>query len=438
MSRGLLTMRSICFLLACCYSFLSASHLLAGDYLNSAHGSSSDGVFRPIIGNTPPTGFGYSQGNCAHCHEQHASIAGSEPPPSSGNPSKYELFAENFNIARRTAPYAESDNFCFYCHNNPTSAQSVFNNDYSQVFGCAPQGTTTIMSAMNQTSYHNLYDVWNYSNDQFTWFTSFSNPCDSCHNPHLARQNWANPQDPAYSAISKPTDHFSLSGTTETMGSSYNTKYEPPYCSNNLTDREPAASSDAISGRANTPDYVAFCITCHTTTSTIFSTSLNRNLTTIDWGNNGDKHGLRPMDGSVSTMAPYDTPSTGTDFVLSCLDCHEAHGSNNIMLLRRRVNGSDLSDSITTFDTTDWGLICMKCHTDDAASGIILGGVNQWAYVHHMVSDAPYTAVLCTNCHIAGSGAGGGGPPPIPCQDCHTHSGTVTKPDKNGIIRIGF
>ncbi len=424
-------LRYLLFFLAWCSFLQPASDLLAGDYLNSAHGSSTVGVFRPIIGDTPPAGFGYSRGNCAHCHEQHASIGGSEPLPAAGGASSYELFAANFDTARRTHPYAESDNFCFYCHNNPTSAQSVLNNDYSQNFGCAPQGTTTIKSTMNQASYHNLYDVWNYSKDKFSWFTTYSNPCDACHNSHLARRNWASPKDPAFSAISKPTDHFALWGTTETMDSSYNTKYQPPFCSNSLTNREPAASADAAAGRAATPDYVAFCTSCHTSTNTIFSTTLNRNLETIDWSSSGDKHGQRLMDGSVSTKPPYDTPVSGTDFALSCLDCHEPHGSENVMLLRRRANGSDLSGSITSLDSTDWGLLCAKCHKDDAAAGI--GSDNSWEYVHHLVADAPYLQFLCTDCHITEAGGD-----PISCQECHFHDGTVTKADKDGAVRVGF
>lgn len=427
------TKRCILFLPVWVSFFLPASELFAGDYLNSAHGSSTIGVFRPIIGNSPLAGLGYSRGNCAHCHEQHASIEGSEPLPTSGATSPYELFARNFTTARRTNPYTESDNFCFFCHNNPTSAQSVLNNDYSQNFGCASQGITTVMSAMNHISYHNLYDVWNFSKDQFSWFTTNSNPCNGCHNSHLARRNWATPRDPAFSAISKPTDHFVLWGTTETMDSNYNTKYEPPYCSSNLTNREPAASADGAAGRANTPDYVGFCTTCHNNTNTIFSTTLNRNLKTIDWGNSGDKHGLRPMDGTVSTKPPYDSPPGGTDLVLSCLDCHEPHGSGNIMLLRRRVNGSDLSGSITSVETAEMGLLCLQCHNDDAAAAAGTGSGNSWEHVHHLVSDAPYPQATCTDCHVSADGGD-----PIACQGCHTHSGTATRADKDSVFRIGF
>lgn len=46
----------------------------SGPYLDSAHGNSTYGVNRSSIST-----FGYSKGNCVHCHEQHASIGGAEP-----------------------------------------------------------------------------------------------------------------------------------------------------------------------------------------------------------------------------------------------------------------------------------------------------------------------------------------------------------------------
>ncbi len=391
----------------------------AGAYLDSAHGSASDGVFRPVIGNPPPAGFGYSRGNCAHCHEQHASFSGSEPAPVTGA-VPFALFAANFNTAINQGPYSESHNVCFYCHNDAGTVQPVTNNDYSEAFGCAPAGTTSIMTTMNQTggSYHNLYNVWDFSTGQFTWFKNDSNPCDSCHNPHLAKRNWTDPTDPTLSVMSKPTDHFNLWGTTETMGSVYNTRYEPPYCSPSLTDREPGASPDAVSGRGATPDYVGFCTDCHNTTDTIYSTSLGRNLLPIDWSNSGDKHGLLPMDGGLDIKPPF---AAAGDYVLSCLNCHEPHGASNIMLIRRWVNGGALSGTISTYQGNEWGYLCRRCHLDDqAATG---GSANAWYYVHHSSADRPYPGPLpnCSTCHGPGSPSSN----PIDCDQCHYHGAVV-------------
>lgn len=410
------------------------SEALCGSYLDSAHGSSSNGVFRPVIGNTPPMGLGYARGNCTHCHEQHSSIGGTEPAPVTA-PTSHAIFAPNFNTSAQTHPYAERDNFCFYCHNSAASAQVVNNNSYSQNFGCGPQEVNSVLGAMNQLSYHNLYDIWNLSKNKFSsWFKASTNPCDACHNPHLARRNWANAKDPGYSAISKPNDHFKLWGTSETMEESYNTRYEPPFCSSSLTDREPAASADAVSGRANTPDYVSFCTECHNTSDTIYSTTLNTNVRAIDWESTGDKHGLRTMDGGVDIKEPY---STNGDYVLSCADCHEPHGSANVMLIRNRVNGGELEEHITDLNTPDWSFLCKRCHMDDQdatnaglpfanlgiGSQVTTGAPNKWRYAHHAAPDAPYTGSLpnCNSCHTIP-----GPPGPIDCAECHYHGAIIT------------
>ncbi len=232
---------------------------LSGPYTLSAHGDSTIGVSRTVTADK-----GYARGNCAHCHEQHSSIDGVEPIPVNGAVG-YALFYQNFNTVATAQPYLEADNFCFFCHNTlASSGQSVDNYDYSRSFGCGTMGETDIRSAMNQQSYHNLFDIYNWANDEFDWFSDHSNPCNACHNPHLARDNAGNARNPDFAAISKPSDHFNLwgAGDTETMGSSYGTDYEPLFCANSHISREPAASSDEVQGRENTTDYVQFCTEC--------------------------------------------------------------------------------------------------------------------------------------------------------------------------------
>jgi hypothetical protein len=401
--------------------------LLAGDYMDSAHGNKDIGVYRADIGDAPPQGFGYSRGNCAHCHEQHASIGGSEPDPVTGNPSSFSLFANNFSGVS-SGGYTETDNFCFYCHNNTASAQVVLNNDYSQTFGCAGQGKTSLLETMNQLSAHNLYDIIdNFADGTYSWFTNESNPCNACHNPHLAKQNKSDATDPTLSAISLLSNHFTLWGTTETMESSYNTRYEPPICT---TNREPAGSADANTGRANTPDYVAFCTDCHDDTNLISSTPLGVNLTTIDW-ETGDKHGRIAARADVTLREPYVSAGTG-NFVLSCLDCHEPHGAPNIMLIRRRVNGSDLiggtiTTPITDLNSNQWGYLCRKCHPDDDEANAGTRDVNKWQYVHHKAPGSPFPIPPGRPCGACHASFGGGSASPISCgttsltSQCHGH-----------------
>ena len=446
---------------------LFAGPARAGDYLLSAHGSAT----------TTTTGYGvlrltgYARGNCAHCHEQHASINGTEPVPPTliSGAEPYMLFALNFDKTKKTGPYSEvdGDDFCFYCHSGTSaSVQQVTNHDYSYGFGCGTTSSTIfgtgpsdIMAAFNQTSYHNLYDIWKFVfyDGNFSWFTSSSdsNPCNACHNPHLARRNCSAPKDVTLSVMSRPSDHFALWGTTatianpQTMYSVYGngTQYESPYCSGGLsTDREPAKSTSTTADPAaekNTPDYVALCTDCHNKSSNIYSSTISggpRTLLPIDWST-GDQHGaffagtgtraLKPPYSSGSqTSFPYYIQNT-TNYVLSCLDCHEPHGSPNITLLRRRVNGGDLVGAITTAALPDppgtgtnnsnreLGYLCMRCHQQDNST-VSATIPPKWENVHHGVTNRPYFRGGRCACH------GGRGPwwKPIACDKCHFHGGT--------------
>lgn len=443
------------------FLFFRPAGLNAGSYADSAHGNSSAGVNRQVTADK-----GYARGNCGHCHEQHSSIEGVEPSPVNGA-AAYTLFYQNFNTAATTSPYLETDNSCFFCHDTLTSSgQTVNNFDFSRSFGCATLGETGIRSTMNQLSNHNLYDVYNWAKGEFLWFGDFSNPCNACHNPHLAKDNAGNAQDPTFSAISKPSDHLNLWGTgaTETMANRFGINYEPLFCAASQSNREPAGSSTAIQGRDNTPDYVGFCTDCHTSTANIYSTTLGRYLKKINWDVGGDKHGAQLTDGHDFVAAghiitpriggggliqpPY---AIGDDYILSCMDCHESHGSANVMLLRRRVNGGDLLSTIITLDdpsddgvkpndNKDIGYLCLRCHYDDKAEGAFNQTVdNHWRFVHHADSvgwDTPYcggtptppdTQLTCggdgaLRCH-AWSGMGMGTPH---CVDCHFHGSVVT------------
>ncbi len=405
-------------------TLLSCVPAYAGNYTDSAHGSSSSGVDRQVIHD-----LGYSRGNCAHCHEMHASIKGAEPAPAGGAASPYALFAQNFDTTVISGSYAEANNFCFYCHNTTGSAQSVTNYDYSHVFGGATGGESSILDEFNQSSYHNLYDIWNFSRDAFpSWFKDNTNPCDACHNPHIAKRNWYEPQNPLLTAISKPSDHGSLWGDDEdeTM-KNYSSYYQAPYYYNSNT-YEPAGTTSYDGSRV--PDYNSFCTDCHNKDNTIFSHNLNRDLRKIDWvttGNEtdgGDKHGKNEATVSLNVRKPFASSSLGITkgFVLSCTDCHEPHGSPNVMLIRREVNGEDLPGDITSNDTVAWANLCGRCHKDDSFYG---GTAGEFKYIHHYDKDAPYPGppMGCCSCHDKDMGGGGMSKPPIKCNYCHFHGG---------------
>lgn len=386
----------------------------AGSYRDSAHGNASYGVNRSAIDGRYAD---FATGNCAHCHETHASLQGSDPQPVTGAQA-HTLFAGSFNSSRTQNPYIESDDFCFYCHSDSTG-QQVKNQDYSVTFGggTAGSGPQSIMAVFNQTSYHNLYDIWNFLSNNTTyssWFAKLGNPCSACHNSHLAKRNWDNGQTgfPLLSAISIPGNASSLWGETELMTSYFN--YEAPYAFS--TTREPAGIGDVDGG--NTPDYVGFCTSCHNPDTTLTSTTLGRDLKMFSWssiGLNQDKHGALVRDGASYLREPYLSAATNkSNFVLSCLDCHESHGSASIMLLRSRINGENLEGTVDTTDNLSY--VCKRCHADDLAAAAGTGATNKWEYIHHTATDAPYAEASCTDCHASGDGS-----TPIACGNCHGH-----------------
>lgn len=285
----------------------------SGPYLNSAHGNTVYGVNRIATSN-----FGYSRGNCAHCHEQHASINGSEPNPVSGSPSSYLLFADNF--------VNQSNNFCFYCHKGSGSIQTSFdriNYNYSYWFGGDTTLTTpnNIYDAFNpspvdccQRSAHNLQDILNFVKTKWPeTFKDESNPCNACHNPHLAQRGYP---------VVRPTDRNNIWGDepNEKMSyyaSSHGGQYHAPYRKGGGYEPDGSLTTDG----SNVPDYVTFCSDCHNATNIIYSSSIpqphmhysdnpctcsGRNLFKIDWSNQnriynmpGDMHGSIARCGDI-------------------------------------------------------------------------------------------------------------------------------------------
>ena len=338
------------------FLFLSYSFAYAGPYLDSAHGNNNYGVKRNVTQLS-----GYARGNCAHCHEQHAMIGGTEPQPASGSASPFCLFAKNFS--KTTAnPYQQSDDFCFYCHcyTDATSLQtSNFTNyNYSRTFGgYTSSSIDSIYEAFNQNSYHNLYDVWEFANTntEFSWFKDDSNPCCACHNTHLARRNKEHKGDPTYSAISKPSDHFNL--WTNTMNDYAPNKYQAPYRYSGGCEPDGGSCSDLTGQAQKTPDYATFCQDCHSYNMSSYG------ISQINW--NADKHGnaIRSRNehmGQPIIKPPYDVTAV-SNYVLSCLDCHEPHGSYSYRyLIRKEVNAA--TTAFTEDSRSAWDSLCIRCH----------------------------------------------------------------------------
>ena len=359
-----------------------------GFYLG-AHGNGTYGVDH--------NSRSYIKGECVNCHASDNISASS----SHGG----QLFDTN------------NEDFCFKCHTDTSSYQAggLVNRNYSYRAGGYADTLNDIQEAFSFTApgtSHNLSDIINNQNELFkslmaTWgYTAESNPCSACHNPHLAIGDPASAPNSrktsgtrGYSPVSRPSLHntdiqaWGLWGGVASERMSANT-YQAPYAATNY---EPDGS--AMTDGSNLVDYVTFCTDCHNESNNIYSTTLGRQLRTINWSN--EKHGLG--DGDATPALPYDIEP---NYVLSCTDCHEPHGSPNTHLTRKGVNNGVVTVTGNPMDTrgTEWASLCERCHPR-----------SDLEVPHHaepIVND-------CAACHP-------GNPTYTPCIFCHYHGSTFT------------
>jgi hypothetical protein len=410
---------------------------ISGLYLNGAHGSISAGVNRSSI-----SLLGYVRANCTHCHEQHASIGGTEPAPAGGWPSPYILFYNNY--------VNQTDNICVQCHVDVSAVQTgggIFNRSYSfRAGGWTVDTLNDIKEAFSfaaPASSHDLDDIKTFINGKWG-YTADSNPCTSCHNPHaaqgdpLASPNSAKSSDIRGWPVSRPSEHSTVpwdlwgddyigpgTGNGERMNN-YTANYQAPFRFGSTTTYEPDGST--TQDGSNLADFSTFCSDCHNASNIIYSTNLGRNLRTINW--DIEKHGRGNADTSLCGDNPYPSGGSGLGKVLSCLDCHEPHGSPNAFLIRQEVNGGTLTGAIGSFSTTAWNFLCDRCHQDDKEIDANCQE-DHYYIIHHSNtgcnSDRPYSPVSCGSCH--GGGGGGGCTSSNAkkiCTDCHFHGSSVS------------
>ena len=432
-------------ILLCCLATLLTLTLTilpaqSGPYAVSAHGNSTYGVDRSSI----PAA--YVTGNCSHCHEQHASVAGAEPIPVDGAASPRALFCPNHTD--------QTDNFCFKCHDNTTipAASAIINRSYSyRAGGWTADTVNDILEIFNLSggSAHGLDDIVTFITGRWG-YTSASNPCAACHNPHAVQGDPANSANAAKSTsprgypVSRPSAH----GTLSTWGlwgddsgekmSNYSSNYQAPYRDSSTIYYEPDGSTTTTG--SNLTDFNTFCTDCHNASNTIYSSALGRNLKTIDWNN--EKHGKGNADSYITVDGPFTLGSGSLGYVLACTDCHEPHGSANDFLIRNEVNGGVLGGSISSFSDIDWHHLCDRCHKDDKQ---LSSGCQEDHYfnTHHSSTygyDSPYSAFQCGFCHSSGGGGAscGSSATKIVCTNCHFHGSQVTDANNAPTTRRTF
>jgi len=362
----------------------------AGSYLNSAHGDTSRGVKRDVTELQD-----YAKGNCAHCHEQHASIDGQEPVPVNNGPSKWLAFTSQY--------IGQTGGFCFTCHKAVGGSKQqgmIEQHSYSYKFGgytsltcpasikdafqyISESGNPRSNCGVSTGSSHELTVIKDFLIEYMGFGPKGVNPCTGCHNPHKAQWHDYPVGAMGKSPLSLPTTYgsgwgvFGADHLDERMD---RYPYQAPYYFGSVTTYEPDGNN--ISDGSNVPDYVNFCMECHNPTITRI-VSPQRNIFTDfflgsylkypDWNSARVAHGL--SDGDNPDTNRKDPYKANRNYILSCLDCHEPHGSPNGLLIREEINGEDGVD-FTVFREGEmingvlegrikWMTLCERCHEID-------------------------------------------------------------------------
>jgi cytochrome c553 len=355
-------------------------------YSDSAHGNADP---EPAYG-VHRSGIDHPIGDCAHCHETDGSVC------------------DDFHFMLFYDDLAAYQTFCTTCHGPSSTWQPIVNYPYARNFGGASQTwypNIYTQFADNHSlpaecgSRHHLGQIrtgllsqvgqdWGFNDDP--------NPCVACHAPHAGRRNYpvsdvrgggalntairrpshyksTNPQDFLWGDDdNRPGEPERMDEYAASVGGYYQAPYYGSFGSGQY---EPAA--DATSDGSNLPNYVTFCMDCHQYEQSDPDRG-GATVKAIDWLT--DIHGAAPANtldaadfveycmipAESALKAPY-VDFESSNYVLSCLDCHEPHGTyKRLHLLRLVINGEavgvDTNPSCANPVGSDWYNICEKCH----------------------------------------------------------------------------
>jgi len=269
-----------------------------------------------------------------------------------------------------------------------TDIWTQFNNVGS---GSARCGSRHNLGQIYATLINPVLDAWGFNDEP--------NPCVACHPPHAVQRNYPPTTSGALNTcIRLPSKYKSTAPADLLWGdddgermdnyaASVGGEYQPPFSWNSIVRYEPTGSVFDYEGD-RTPNYVTLCLECHQYALTDPDRG-GAPVKAINWS--VERHGAYPSNDCTAigitegtTKAPYTDPDA--NYVLSCLDCHEPHGTyKRLHLIRRVINGELVAEDTSNCDTdgNEMGQICARCHNCDHSS-----------------------AGVCSVCH--GSGIAGG------------------------------
>jgi hypothetical protein len=238
----------------------------AQTYTSTLHGTSAN---RSAVEATFPY---TTNGLCAHCHDQHASIGGTEPTlPSAQGPSYYSLFQDNYGSA--------TNDLCYACHDTFTISGMTLEYGRYGIY----QGSTKYDASIHSTS-----ASMDWSPDAsppgppFGPNSTLTDPgnCHNCHNPHgyddgnglvphmLFARDSQTGDSPEYEMGCESCHDGSQGGATKDVRAQLNKTYAHP--THDYNDRHSLPESGSASfGPANRH---AECVDCHNPHTVVSST----------------------------------------------------------------------------------------------------------------------------------------------------------------------
>lgn len=358
-----------------------------------------------------------SDSSCLHCHDQGGSAV--NPPQFYTSAAAFESSAHkgvlctachdvHGSVGGTASTYgamttANEQALCYQCHTT-----GGVQNDAISGAGLA----TNIQQAFGMSSTHQLGTAFNVGSQ------SYSLQCTSCHNVHIVTGKYWE-ADQGKSPVTRFTNNVAVWGGAGQKMADYGGTYRTP-------------ASDSFSG-SDLPDYVTFCQDCHARPQSELgahggiswggdephglnsANSPNGGGTCPDWFACGQAAGWdgddcvgdqaecwpvipRGKGDQLFSRDSYDHEDriAGANFVLSCTDCHEAHGSTVRSMIRPNPNGGTGS--------TIWNNMCNSCHYyySDWHAGMSCG--NASCHVSQRMNDTG-TVTLHSMSHRTGSGA---------------------------------
>jgi hypothetical protein len=330
----------------------------AGTYATSAHAGSGT----PDNGLSRIATTAYATGSCAHCHEQHASIDGSEPNPT-GGPDPYlgmEL-EQNLCQACHTASGSVSDSIP-----TPNNIKTDITKTYSHA------GT--------------LSDSLHRANENFDNFTASAHvECTDCHNPHVARKGNHTAGNRYQTASGNLIANSTVTGASPLEGVSGATQ---GYGGASTSWSTPSQASYTL--QTATKEY-EICYKCHS--------GANANLTS--WDN---------AEVAVFTESAAWT-DTGLEFNPNNASYHPI-----VQASPHPLNSAQLANGWAPGDT----MYCSDCHAGDSTAAGPHGSASKWMLVG-TYKNWPFT--LATDNGISSGGTyasiNGVGTSTTFCHNCH-------------------